>query len=107
MLFAVRLTLCALVAVAPLPSAWTLLGAGDGSDAPAAAVAAVVQIAEGHVVRSPADGSDPEDEGEEEATLDSDDHRMPTEPAHGAVFHASDERTIRYPTDRPPRRFFV
>lgn len=106
MLFAVRLILCALVAAAPVPSLWVELGFDGASAAEDAStpVAAKVAQAGGHVVGSPLEGGDHEDCGEEEAALDADDQRVPTEQPHGASFHASDERTFHYPTDRPPRR---
>ncbi len=109
MLFAVRLILCALVAAAPVPSVWVGLGLDDASAAEDAStpVAAKVAQAGGHVVGSPVEDDDHEDSGEEEAALDADDHRVPTERPHGVAFHASDERAPQYPTDRPPRRPLV
>lgn len=106
MLFAVRLILCALVAAAPVPPVWVALGFDDASVVEDAStpVAAKVAQAQGHVVESPVEGDDHENDGEEEATLDADAHRVPTERPHGGAFQASDERALQYPTDRPPRR---
>jgi len=110
MQFTVRLFLCALVAMAPVPSVWTVTGFGDASaleDAASAAVAAVVAQADGHVIGSPAESDDHENDGEEEAALDGHEHRPQTEAAHGTAFHSSDQQTSPYPTYRPPRRPLV
>ena len=105
----VRLILCALVVVSPVPSTWTLVGAGDASltSSAAATVATVVEFAEGHVIGSPAGGDAHVNNGEEEAALDADEDRVRTKSTHDTLFYSSEERTIRYPTYRPPRQIVL
>lgn len=97
-----RLVLCALVALAPIPTEFAEKAENDGPRSATASEQGGGTA--GPAITLPDGDISQDDDGEEEATLEGHAYAVDSQPRPGVLLHLSYERGLRYPTFRPPRR---